>query len=102
MARYLEELTEEKKTEIKKRLDSYLKSYHEAPDNCEEEIKLDDLDVVPYRVWEYLEELGWEQTEIDDNGWELDFWITFEKEGEPKLDLTGSGINGGLNFMIVG
>ena len=49
MARYMEELSEEKKVEIKRRLDEYLRQYHEDPDNLEEELKLDDLDVVnPY------------------------------------------------------
>ena len=45
MARYMEELSEEKKVEIKRRLDEYLRQYHEDPDNLEEELKLDDLDV---------------------------------------------------------
>ena len=96
MARYMEELSEEKKVEIKRRLDEYLRQYHEDPDNLEEELKLDDLDVVPYRVWKYLEELGWEQSGCDRNGWEMDFYISFKKEGEPKLQLRGSGMYGGL------
>lgn len=102
MARHMEELSEEKKVEIKRRLDEYLRQYHEDPDNLEEELKLDDLDVVPYRVWKYLEELGWEQSGCDRNGWEMDFYISFKKEGEPKLQLRGSGMYGGLYFYFPG
>ena len=68
----------------------------------EEELKLDDLDVVPYRVWKYLEELGWEQSGYDRNGWEMDFYISFKKEDEPKLQLRGSGMYGGLYFYFPG
>ena len=64
--------------------------------------EIDDLDVVPYRVWKYLEELGWEQSGCDRNGWEMDFYISFKKEGEPKLQLRGSGMYGGLYFYLPG
>lgn len=100
MARYLEELTEEKKAEIKKRLDVYLKQYHDKPGYQDEEIELDDLDVVPYKVWKYLEELGWDKVRQDENGWQLDFQLHFQKKNEPMLTLSGSGIFGGLDFMI--
>ena len=94
-------MAKEKKVEIKKRLDAYLKQAKEDPDNLEEELKIDDLDVIPYKVWEYLEkELGWEEVDMDHNGWEMDFYVEFVKEGEPKLQLMGSGIYGGLKFYL--
>ena len=101
MARYLEELTEEKKSEIKNRLDHLLKQAKEDPDNLEEELNLDDLDVIPFKVWKYLEdELGWEEVDMDHNGWEMDFYVEFKKEGEPTLQLRGSGIYGRLCFYL--
>lgn len=100
MARYLEELTEEKKVEIKRRLDEYIRQSHEDPDTLEEELNLDDLDVIPFMVWKYLEELGWKEIDCDHNSWEMDFYVEFKKEGEPKLQLRGSGMYGGLCFHL--
>lgn len=46
---------------------------------------------------EVMEELGYDQTEYNSNGWQVDFWITYgEKE---KIYLKGSLYYG--NFKLV-
>lgn len=102
MGKRLEKLTDKQKEELGKRLDKYLEAFHKKLGYQDEEVELDDLDCCPYRVWEWLEENGWEcKRDIDTNGWQLDWWLRFEKENEPKLTLTGSGIYGGLSFSIM-
>ena len=90
-----------KENRNQKSFEHLLKQAKEDPDSLEEEVKLDDIDVVPYKVWEYLEkELGWEETDCDHNGWDMDFYVEFKKEGEPTLQLRGSGMYGGLCFSL--
>lgn len=46
-------------------------------------ISLDDLVKIglnPSIVGNILEELGYEQTDLDTNGWQGDTWVTYEKE----------------------
>lgn len=46
-------------------------------------IDLTDFDELsPYLMWELLEELGWENTDYDSNGWEQDTWTYFTKKGQ--------------------
>lgn len=56
------------------------------------EIDLSDSGFNPYTLCTYLEHLGYEKGTQDDNGWELDFWIPFRKEGHTPVEVYGTGI----------
>lgn len=63
----------------------------------DDSIKLDltGTELNPYTLGTILESLGYEKGEIDINGWEMDFWETYEKdssENAHKLVIEGSGI----------
>lgn len=51
-----------------------------------------DTELNPYTLGMILEELGYERVNQDDNGWQMDFWITYEKEGYKSISLEGTGI----------
>lgn len=55
--------------------------------------------IVPYDVINYIEENYCKEWDIEINGWDCDFWITFEISGKNYI-LTGSGFYGGLQFSI--
>lgn len=62
----------------------------ESPYNIE--LDLSDSPLNPYTLWGILEELGYERMDQDDNGWQMDFWIYFEKESCRELIVRGCGI----------
>lgn len=41
-------------------------------------------------VDEVLEGIGYTRNTIDTNGWEVDYWSTYNKPGSPLLSVTGS------------
>ena len=50
-------------------------------------------------VKEVLEELGWTDTNIETNGWDIDYWVTFIKEGKDfKYIVSGSLYYGNINI----
>lgn len=50
-------------------------------------------------VKEVLEELGWTDTNIETNGWDIDYWVTFIKEGKDfKHIVSGSLYYGNINI----
>lgn len=51
-------------------------------------------------VKEVLEELGWTDTEdLETNGWDIDYWVTFIKEGKDfKYIVSGSLYYGNINI----
>ena len=57
-----------------------------------QEFDLSDTGFNPYTLCKYLEELGYEKGPQDDNGWQLDFWIPFSKEGHTPIEVFGTGI----------
>lgn len=50
-------------------------------------------------VKEVLEKLGWTDTNIETNGWDIDYWVTFIKEGK-NFDyiVSGSLYYGNINI----
>lgn len=54
------------------------------------ELKLDLLPIDKYN--KILSDLGWNRDDVDTNGWQVDFWVSFEKEDveDFTLDLSGS------------
>lgn len=56
---------------------------------------------VPYDVDVFMESLGYEKTDFDCNGWQWDYWITYQKdEYEPEYVLAGCGYHGGITFSL--
>ena len=52
---------------------------------------------LPCNVCTFLEDKGFEESEIEFNGWQGDYWITFEKD-DNIFTLAGSGYYGGQSF----
>jgi len=55
--------------------------------------------VIPTEVTEYMESLGYEH-EMDSNGWQQDFWITYTKKGAPTYMYSGCWYYGGHDFSL--
>ena len=53
--------------------------------------------VIPAVVKDYLTAKGWECGELETNGWDSDWWLTFTK-GEKSFTAHGSGYYGGFHF----
>lgn len=64
----------------------------ESEEFPEDILQLTDTELNPYALWKLLEELGYEEVNTDRNGWQMDFWITFKKEGFKTLTIEGTGI----------
>lgn len=43
-----------------------------------------DRSLSPAEVYDILENLGWEQTMFEDNGWEQDTWYVFSHPDQPQ------------------
>jgi hypothetical protein len=56
------------------------------------EIDFSDTELRPYTLWQILENLGYDDHDQDDNGWEMDFWLTFRKEGFRPIQIKGCGM----------
>ena len=90
MNRY--ELTNEIREEYLPIVQELIKQIEES-DNAEEICKdFSDTRLNPYTLEKLLEELGYENNEMDTNGWQMDFWIYFTKDGCKTLCLSGTGI----------
>lgn len=58
-------------------------------------IDLTNMGVGPYHVKDILEELGYNEDDFSDNGWEMDYWFHFqhpESDKFPPLCLSGTAI----------
>lgn len=51
-----------------------------------------DTELNPYTLQLLLETFGYEEDGREDNGWELDFWITMSKKGYRPISIQGRGI----------
>lgn len=67
----------------------YLKKLGKAEDV---ELELTGSGLAPYHLWKILEELGYTDNDIDDNGWEQDFWITLTKTNAPGVVIEACGM----------
>ncbi len=56
------------------------------------EINFSNTKLNPYTLWKMLERMEYRKTKLEHNGWEMDFWITFEKAGCQSLKIYGTGI----------
>lgn len=86
--------------EVRKKYLPIIKEHTEKIRNCNLEemdrydvsLNLSDTGLNPYTLGKLLEELGYEKVDVDKNGWEMDFWITYEKSGCPPIQVRGTGI----------
>lgn len=64
-------------------------------------IDLEDTDLNPQILSDILvDKLGYLDDEFETNGWEMDFWIKFRKEGLPTIMIVGCGMTFGLSLTI--
>lgn len=65
----------------------------------ESDLKEIDMNMFPINAFiDVFKKLGWEWDEnLSTNGWEVDFWLTFEKDYK-ELGLNGSWWNGNYNL----
>lgn len=56
------------------------------------QLNLTDQGINPAQISELLISLGYEDDYVDYNGWQLDFWIKFEKEDCRTITMRGTGI----------
>lgn len=70
-------------------------------------IELSDKGINPTQLVDLLKEFGYEMTNRDDNGWELDFWIYMKRKdgkyfdsGCERLVINGCGMTFELKIYI--
>ena len=88
-------LTDEIRTKFKPILQQYFNKVEnltvkqiENMSNEELGIDLSDMGINPSQLVDLLEEFGYEETNRNDNGWELDFWIYMKRKDEKCFDST--------------
>lgn len=52
---------------------------------------LSDTELNPSTLSELLDGMGYKKGDMQTNGWQYDFWITFEKNGCRPLSVSGCG-----------
>lgn len=78
-------------------MDKFKKQIQKVIDGEVNSVRSENL-ISPDVVVDYLESIGFEDEDIDTNGWDWDFWINLSKEGK-KFVLSGSGYyNRGISF----
>ena len=64
------------------------------------ELDLSDFKINPYQLQLALEEMGFEKDEdYDINGWEMDYWIYFERNGF-KIEIQGTAMIHELKLVV--
>lgn len=84
-------LTDELRNKFKPIVENFIEEVEKHPEE-EKEINFTDTGINPSQLEELLEELGYEVSFSDDNGWQLDFWIHLEKENYNELIISGTGM----------
>ena len=107
-------LTDEIRNNITPMVKNYLTRMETlTADECDnakyEDVILDlsDKGINPYQLKTLLKELGYEDTDFDKNGWEMDFWIDMSRtdgkhfeSGCETLVIAGCGMTFELRIMI--
>jgi hypothetical protein len=90
------ELTDEVKAEIKPQVEQFIKDLEAVDVENSTDYLVKDFSgtrINPYTLGKILEELGYENEDgIDTNGWQMDFWIRYTKNGFRTIQLSGCGI----------
>lgn len=63
------------------------------------ELDLSDFKINPYQLKLALEEMGFEKYDWDDNGWEIDYWIYFRRNGF-KIEIQGTAMIHELKLVV--
>lgn len=68
--------------------------------NTEDVLQFDlaDEQLNPSTLGYLLEETGYEQINVETNGWEMDFWITYSKKDYKNLVISGCGMTFSLSL----
>ena len=95
------ELTEAVKEKYVPIVERYIKEIEEEefPEDIEA-LDFSDTELNPYTLWKLLEGLGYKHDDTDQNGWEMDFWLSFKKDGHKTLTIKGTGITFSLKLTI--
>lgn len=56
------------------------------------ELDLTGKPINPYQLGKLLEELGYRRENMDQNGWEMDFWIYYSHENKRPVVISGCGM----------
>lgn len=81
--------TEEQRKEFIPIIKEYLEKVKSNP---EEVLDLYGKGIAPYPLQTILlEDFGFEEVSFDNNGWELDYWITLSKDGQHFV-IAGTGM----------
>lgn len=83
-------LTEEVKQKYTPVVKEFLESL-KVPSSELREKDFSDTELNPYTLWELLESLGYKKGDQCENGWEMDFWIPFTKDGEVDIEIVACG-----------
>lgn len=109
-------LTDEIRENIKPLLTEYFDrvenvTYEQVEEMTNEELGIDlsDKGINPSQLVDLLEEFGYKETNREDNGWELDFWIDMKRKdgkcfdsGCEHLVVAGCGMTFDLKIFIYG
>ena len=103
-------LTKEVKNKYKPIIEEFLNKIDNMTDeeieNSDDNIfsmELSDTELRPYTLQELMKEFGYGDSEFDDNGWQLDFWITMNRSRGKLTDnicIGGCGMTFELNLKI--
>lgn len=85
------EPTREQKEKFIPMIKEFLENVNKNPDT-KESIDFYNQGISPYQLKSILEDdFGFEDSEFDMNGWEMDFWIRLLKDGK-EYEITGTGM----------
>ena len=90
MNRY--ELREEVREKWIEKINEHIEKIERSSEPSQCILDLSDTEINPYTLGTMIEELGYDLIDNAINGWEMDFWNTYEKEGKKELQISGSGI----------
>ena len=82
-----------------------IKDFIKKVENRKDEYEYIEIDftnkgIHPYQIWGLLKELGYESHWRGDNGWQLDFWYDFDKEGCTTIKMFGTGIEFSVKIYV--
>lgn len=83
--------------EVKEKYLPIIKAFIDELENysgCPYDLKKDfsGTELNPYTLSSILKSLGYENIDLDRNGWQMDFWWYFSKSGCKSIQISGSGI----------
>lgn len=79
-------------------VESHFEELREKQDKVELDLT-DDFKINPYQLCSALEEIGFEKYDSDENGWEMDYWFYFERNGF-KIEIQGTAMIYELKLVV--